>query len=310
MVNQVCVAMCVYNAAATVRQALDSLAAQTFPHFDLVVVDDGSTDGSADIVETYRAVFPRMTLVRQKNAGIGVARNTALAHTDHTWLAFIDSDDVWHPAKLAAQLRVADSDAAPDGVVCHHLEFVEDAELRTPLEQMPRSDGPVEWLDDLATRLLTKNFNFHPAAILWRRSALVAVGGYAADRNGEDFQPFLMLALAGRRIARLPDVLYMARINPGSLSRSSTNHYVGAVARIAAIDRILQGTVQIDGRALDSAHRGPLQTARQRFLRWALHGVRAGYVKGTARSMAWPLIGQLTSRRARAIEFLKTITHR
>ncbi|RJP64840.1 MAG: glycosyltransferase family 2 protein [Comamonadaceae bacterium] len=310
MSNEICVAMCVYNAAATLRQALDSLKAQTFADFDLVVVDDGSTDGSAEILESYRPIFPSMTVVRQKNGGIGVARNAAVALSGHKWLAFIDSDDVWHPAKLACQLRVAQGDAAPDGVVCKHVEFVEDAELRTRLEQMPKPDDRVEWLDDLAARLLTRNFDFHPASVLWRRSALVEAGGYTTDRNGEDFQPFLVLALAGRRIGRVPDVLYMARINPGSLSRSTTNHYVGAMARIAAIDRILQGAVRVDGWTLDAAAREQLQTARQRFLRWALHGVRAGYPRGSARAMSWPLIGQLNSHRVRAIEFLKTISHR
>ena len=114
MSNEICVAMCVYNAAATLRQALDSLKAQTFADFDLVVVDDGSTDGSAEILESYRPIFPSMTVVRQKNGGIGVARNAAVALSGHKWLAFIDSDDVWHPAKLACQLRVAQGDAALD----------------------------------------------------------------------------------------------------------------------------------------------------------------------------------------------------
>lgn len=310
MSHEVCVAMCVYNAAATLPQALDSLKAQTWQGFDLVVVDDGSTDASADILEAYRTVFPGMTIVRQKNGGIGMARRAAVAQGGHPWLAFIDADDIWHPAKLECQLRVAHGDPTPDAVVCGHVEFVDESELTGRLDRLPSQHDAVEWMDDLADRLLTRNFDFHPASVLWRRAALEAVGGYAADRNGEDFQPFLSLGLSGGRLAKVSGALYMARVNPGSLSRSTTNHYVGAMARIAAIDRLLQGKVgELDGTPDDGA-RARLLIARQRFLRWALHGLRVGYPRREMHAMAWPLIGQLVSYRVRAVEILKTLARR
>ncbi|MCF7957213.1 MAG: glycosyltransferase family 2 protein [Phycisphaerae bacterium] len=84
-----------YNKEKTIARALDSIWAQRYQDFDVIVVDDGSTDGSVDIVRGYDD--PRLRLIQQKNAGPGAARNTGIAHTTTEFVSFLDADDEWYP---------------------------------------------------------------------------------------------------------------------------------------------------------------------------------------------------------------------
>jgi len=97
----VAVIMPVHDRANHVRTAVDSVLAQTYPLVELIVVDDGSTDGTGDVLRTYG---DRIVVLRQEHAGPYTARNTGLRHTDADLVAFLDSDDVWLPHHLAVQV--------------------------------------------------------------------------------------------------------------------------------------------------------------------------------------------------------------
>jgi glycosyltransferase involved in cell wall biosynthesis len=102
----VSVTVCMHNAAAYVGATLDSLFAQTFQDFEVIVVDDGSTDGSADLVEG-RYADSRLRLVRQRQQTLRIARPVSLAHVRGEYFAILDSDDLWSPTKLARQVAAA-----------------------------------------------------------------------------------------------------------------------------------------------------------------------------------------------------------
>jgi glycosyltransferase involved in cell wall biosynthesis len=93
-----------YNKAPYVRRALDSIAAQTFPDFEVIVVDDGSTDDGARIVKEYGD--PRVRLISQANAGPGPARNAGIAQAQGEFTAFLDADDEWLPGYLEESVRL------------------------------------------------------------------------------------------------------------------------------------------------------------------------------------------------------------
>jgi glycosyltransferase involved in cell wall biosynthesis len=95
------VVMPCYNAAPYVEEAIESVLRQSDPHVELIVVDDGSTDGSTDILQRLAAAHPeRITLTFQNRAGPFAARNQALAHANGNYIAFLDADDTWHPDAL------------------------------------------------------------------------------------------------------------------------------------------------------------------------------------------------------------------
>jgi glycosyltransferase involved in cell wall biosynthesis len=106
--------MPVYNHAAYVGEAVASVRAQDREDWELIVVDDGSTDGSAGVAEEAAGGDGRIRILRQSNAGPAAARNLAAAEARGAWLAFLDSDDVWYPHALAAYGEAIAADPAAD----------------------------------------------------------------------------------------------------------------------------------------------------------------------------------------------------
>ena len=109
----VSVAIPVYNAQDTIAQTLDSLLAQTHPNLDIIVVDDGSTDATWEVLQPYA---DRVHLIRQANAGIGAARNTSVQAARGDYIALLDADDLCMPSRMAMQLRYLQTH--PDVLLC------------------------------------------------------------------------------------------------------------------------------------------------------------------------------------------------
>jgi glycosyltransferase involved in cell wall biosynthesis len=111
-----------FNAADYLGEALESVFGQSRRADEVIVVDDGSTDASADVVRRYGA---RVRYVRQENGGIAAARNRGVAEASGDWVAFLDSDDVWPRESLAARVAVVEADAAVDFVYGLTEEFLD-----------------------------------------------------------------------------------------------------------------------------------------------------------------------------------------
>jgi glycosyltransferase involved in cell wall biosynthesis len=126
-----------YNRAGMIKEAIDSVFRQTYQDFEIIVVDDGSTDNTAEIVAAYG---DRVRYVRQPNGGLGAARNTGLDHATGKYVAFLDSDDAWFDFKL--ELQVALLEAMPE-VGFLYSEFTI---LHSDGRQSPR--GSRSWLID------------------------------------------------------------------------------------------------------------------------------------------------------------------
>ena len=98
----------VYNSEKYLRQCLDSICAQTLREIEIICIDDGSTDGSADILEDYRKKDSRVTVIRQNNAGAGAARNKGLDISRGRYLSFLDADDFFEMSMLEEAVRCAE----------------------------------------------------------------------------------------------------------------------------------------------------------------------------------------------------------
>ena len=99
---QVSVILPTWNRADWLEQSIQSVLGQTFLDFELIVVDDASYDATAKILESYSGKLRSITFV--KNMGVSAARNIAISNCDSEWIAFLDSDDFWHPDKLEKQI--------------------------------------------------------------------------------------------------------------------------------------------------------------------------------------------------------------
>lgn len=175
----------VFNGARFLRDTLDSIGAQTHQDYELIAVDDGSTDSSPEILQSY----PGVRVIRQANAGQSAARNVGAAHARGKYLAFIDQDDQWYPRKLARQVRILDR--LPDvGLVYSDLDEVDETgKLIT--QQVLRQYGfrhPKRTLIDC----LTEDMFILPSTVLLRKSLFDTVGGFDERLSGyEDDDLFL-----------------------------------------------------------------------------------------------------------------------
>ena len=235
----------VWNAARWVGETLASIRAQTARDWVCVVVDDGSTDDTAQVVAGVAAADPRVRLVRQRNGGVSAARNTGLAHlpADTSDVAFVDGDDLWHPHALAS-LRTALA-ARPDacGVTALARHVDEHGTGVQPGAQEARLRGRPTVVDGRLVLLGTERDTdfaslavagriWPPAVGLFRADAVRAVGGFDTTlRIGEDWDYYLRLARHGP-FAFLDEVVVDYRRHPASATADSMSRMVLDLDRV------------------------------------------------------------------------------
>ena len=192
----------VFNGERFLAEALDSLGRQTLPAAEVIVVDDGSTDGSAALL----AAYPGIRVVHQTNAGCAVARNRGVALAAHATIAFLDQDDVWLPERLAQGAACLGGDPGLGFVVCATENFL-----------TPGLDVPPNWLD--SRMLNVPQHGFGTCALMVCRATLEAVGAFDPSKVPFDDTEWLVRALdAGVRWAHLNEVLVRRRIHERNLS--------------------------------------------------------------------------------------------
>lgn len=168
-----------YNSAAILPEAIESVLNQTRPADEIIVVDDGSRDETAEVCARYGGA---VTCVRQENAGASTARNTGIRASGGYWLAFLDADDSWLPMKLEQQLAALAQNPEADFA----LAPVEAWSPHDRSYHLYRWEGSMD-PDVLRAELLVRNiFTGLCSSILIRRSALESVGGFASGKACED----------------------------------------------------------------------------------------------------------------------------
>lgn len=208
----VSVIMPAYNVERYVEEALRSALTQTFPDLEVLVVDDGSTDRTADVVRPIAAVDSRVRLIQQENRGLAGARNTALRAARAPLLALLDSDDVWLPEFLEQQVTILRSRPEVDIVTGNGrcLGGPHDGRLARPCPD-PR---PVP---DLASIIGDERSVFIMS--VFRRRVYDTIGPFDETmRTNEDYDFWLRAAMAGFRFARNDTPLGLYRVRVDSLS--------------------------------------------------------------------------------------------
>jgi glycosyltransferase involved in cell wall biosynthesis len=202
--------MPLYNARPYVAQAVRSVLDQTFTDFELIIVDDGSTDGSAELVDKTAAGDARLRLIRQANGGVSVASNRATELARGDFMARVDADDICLPNRLETQVKFLR--AHPECVaVGSRVEFI-DGEGE-PLFEMP---GIALSHEEIDRGLLNVEWTILQPATMFRSQAVRAVGGYRTDLHiHEDHDLFLKLAEIGK-LANVNEVLFQYRQRPNS----------------------------------------------------------------------------------------------
>lgn len=203
-----------YNAAKTLPDTVESVFKQTYQHWEIIIVNDGSTDGSAKLMKKLSA-FPRINVVHTPNSGVSEARNTGCKNANGEYLAFLDADDIWHPEKLSAQIEFFKANESV-GVCFSKVCFTNNAgESLNQFSFVPKK--PLS-----AFSLLVENHLCTSSNIMCRSQAFWETGFFKPGMNyAEDQEWLLRMALINRwQIAGIPQVLVNYRTQTNSLSSS------------------------------------------------------------------------------------------
>jgi len=205
-----------YNAAPYLGEAIESALSQDYEPIELIVVDDGSTDETADVARS----FAQAKVIQQENGGNGAARNLAVENASGELYAFLDADDRFTPGKLSRQKAALDADPDLDMVFGHVHEFFSpelDEETRASLR--PPAPGPMPWTA--------------PNLMLIRRGSFERVGPFStAVRVGVTVDWFARAQEAGLRHTILPEVVLERRLhtqNNGLRERASRSQYLDVI---------------------------------------------------------------------------------
>jgi glycosyltransferase involved in cell wall biosynthesis len=266
--------MPVFNTLRYVGDALASIQKQSFTDFELIVLDDGSTDGSTRVLKEFAAIDPRMRLLEQPNQGLIASRNRLLAEAQGEFVAWMDSDDLSHPDRLVNQVRVFDAD---DRLVClgTNILVVDPDGLPLGTEEYPQFHEAIR-----SEQMLGGGVRF-PSTIIRRTHALAAGGFRNPFRMGEDFDFLLRVAERGR-IGNLPDFLYVYRqhlFNTCATLGTSWPQYRAIILELAAerqesgADKLQRGETVI---LPETSSRETRKFIPLILLQWARRALRAG----------------------------------
>jgi glycosyltransferase involved in cell wall biosynthesis len=236
----------VFNGEKYIAETLDSILAQTHRPLEVIVIDDGSTDGTAAIVMSYG---DRVRYSYQKNAGPAAAYNSALGLVQGSYVAFLGADDLWHREKTARQLARFTARPELDYCVTHLQNF-----------WIPELQEEADRLKD--HRLARPMPGYTSATLLARRRLFDEIGAFDATlQHGHDLDWFLRAAEHGAKMELLPDVLMYRRMHHTNRSRELADNSRSTYLRIlkASLDRRRR-----EGRSSPSRYEFPESDWRER----------------------------------------------
>jgi glycosyltransferase involved in cell wall biosynthesis len=279
------VCMAVYNAEPYVAEAVESILNQTLGDFEFLIIDDGSTDRSAEILRSYAERDPRIRLTNRANRGLTATLNELLDRARADLIARMDADDIALPERFQRQIDYLR--AHPECVLVGSRVQVID----------PEGDPLCDWcmmqeheeIDSVYFGGKRDTAVSHPA-VMMRRDALLAVGKYRDFQIMEDVDLFLRLAEHGR-LANLPEVLLKYRVHPGNNSGTASHRQREHCVHWEMIQDARRRRELPPEPTPPEPATLPPQGKLSELAKWAWWALRAGYVS-TARKHARRLLAK------------------
>ncbi|WP_312015220.1 glycosyltransferase family 2 protein [Bradyrhizobium lablabi] len=213
-----------FNAEATIDETLRSVRSQSHERLEIIVVDDGSTDDTVAVAALHADRDPRITIIRQDNAGVAAARNAGWRAASAEFIAFIDADDLWAPSKVERQLQAMIAGGERTGLVYSWYAWI-DANSRVSV----KSD-PVFHAGEVLDYLFEGNFIGNGSSAMVRREALVAANGFesglrASGAQGCEDLLFYCRVAEAYHFAVVPDYEIGYRYLPDNMSSDMTRMF-------------------------------------------------------------------------------------
>lgn len=205
-----------YNAELYLPFALDSILSQTLPPYELIVVDDGSTDGTAGVLESYQG---RVTVLTGPNQGSGPARNRGIAAASGDFLSFLDADDLWLPTKLERQMaRFAARPELGVSVTMVRNFWIPELAYEAERHAGKRFAGPLP--------------GYGGTTLLARADVFATIGDFSTITFAEDTEWFTRVIDAGVEVEMIDEVLVLRRIHQGNQSFVHSDQLSGALLEV------------------------------------------------------------------------------
>jgi len=216
---KVSVIMPTYNSAHFISKSIESVINQTYPNWELIIVDDGSTDNTRNIINEYIQLDKRIKYFFQQNKGVSSARNKGISISNGVFVAFLDSDDLWLPQKMAIQTKDMVHYNA-DLICCDAHHFSTDFTQYDSLEIVDRQNLKCEAYYGISgiKHLLSEN-PISTLTVMCKRESVLASGGFSENlRKAEDYHLWNKLLFNGFKILKTSDKLAAYRVHDKSLS--------------------------------------------------------------------------------------------
>lgn len=205
-----------FNSARFLGRAIDTALYQTYTDYEVIVVDDGSTDGTRDLVTQFG---DKIRYVYQDNRGLSSARNLALSHARGEFIAYLDADDMWYPGKLEKQVEFLDAHKECGFV---HSEFALIDEADSVIHRRFNLETQRETPEGYCTLSLLRQCHIRIPTVLERRACFERVGRFDGRLKAcQDYLHWIRVAMEGMAIGYIAEPLVMYRRTANSLSSSS-----------------------------------------------------------------------------------------
>jgi glycosyltransferase involved in cell wall biosynthesis len=212
----VSVIMTAFNAEKTISDSIESILNQTYPDFELILINDGSSDSTYKIMSQYKESDPRIILINKKNSGVSESRNLGIEIAKGEWLAILDSDDVAHSNRLSEQIKLIDSDIV---LIGSDSDLIDTFGNKIKSCTYPNTD--------IGLRKNLYNFKKFPphSSLLLRTSSVVSLEGYRkVFIQSEDYDLYVRLSRIGK-FASVPQKLICYRVHNNQLSNGQGTSY-------------------------------------------------------------------------------------
>ena len=204
--RMISIIMPVYNSEKYVSEAIESVCNQSYENWELLIVNDGSTDYSQEIIDNYSEIDSRIRVFHKKNEGVSIARNFALNQIFGEYVTFIDSDDIYHTERLKRMLQVFEQYMNCDIVFSRHKEF----KGKLNIKEASGTHGIVISDDNILKKVISDSKN-HFMCNMMIKSEIARKEKFAPIRFAEDFCYIRDCAWHCRQMAVLDEVLYFYR---------------------------------------------------------------------------------------------------
>ncbi|HEX4343304.1 MAG TPA: glycosyltransferase, partial [Verrucomicrobiae bacterium] len=223
-----------FNAAGVIAETLESVRNQTFTDFEVLIIDDGSSDNTCIVAKSFCDADPRFRLIPCRHTGLPTTRNTGIAQAGGEWIAFLDADDIWLPEKIARQMELVAARPEVDFTFTNYHFWDGTRDLRT----RSYSEG-MSAKDEVLPRLIER-CSYAISTVMVRSDLLQLVGLFDTTLPScEDWDLWLRMAENGMLVAGIKEPLVRYRRWPGNMTK---NRLVMAESKIAVLEKNLRQT--------------------------------------------------------------------